>query len=508
MIIRVQGRDRTMRIEVSGATTAEEIKQKIDKRTGSQCSALLRNGEELRGSVEENSLENGEMLTAEYEVVRPDSSAPEEGAAKEASPKNTACQHGPSGMCANCMAEDSWVSTQFKERRSISQGAYEDYLRSKEKILRVETHLPDPCRSHKAEHRCNNCMPKEIFLARQPFRPVDHVEVHDKAIFEQILMEQREKGAQSVHFLVGRYSEYTEVPGGRRAEVFGRVTPQQRSLANGFIVDPSDRILNRSDSSLNRVLALLKMEIVGMVYTRISEDPVPFVSAFEVDFMAKMQNVFSEWEGGERKGSKFVSLVLAGTKTSSEIIEFMATHLGMELAMDGILQASSNPAEMAVRSIDVVWRDKEGSHTGNRMPVEYLVVRPTHGLTQNRKIFSIDTEREQFRRGTGLSKLKKHFQKKLTENSVCKLSLGAVSDLNVLLELEDLGLLQDELVECVVQQDGEKFNDCVLNNKFKELVDIAKDCKMCAEWDCNVCTLRNAPTAAICNACGFEKGSY
>lgn len=501
MILRVQGRDRTMRIEAHGQTTVEEIKAEINSRTNSICTMLLHNNREIHGTVEENKLENGEILTAEYEVVRAEEKP------KEVE-KPSGCQHGPSGMCGNCMAEDSWVSEQFKERRSISQGAYEEYLSSKDKVLRVSTHMPEICGSHRAEHRCNNCIPKEIFLAQQPFRPVDHIEVHDRTIIEQILMEQKEKNVQSVHFLVGRYSAYEEVPKGQKAEVFGKITPKQKGLLDGFIIDKNDPILKKKDNSVLKLLKALDMEIVGMVYTRVTKEPSPFISALEVAFIAQMQNIFGEWEGNERKGSRFATLILAGTDTSAEIVECMVTHLGMELSLDGILRGSKNPQEMAVKFVDVVWRDKDGAHTGSTMPVEYLVVRPTHGLTQNRGIFFLTSERGQFKRGMGISKLKKHFQKRLTDESVCQVSLQAVSDLEVLLELSDMNMLPEVLVECVKTQDNEKFRECVLNNELEDLVDIAKDCKERSSWICNMCTLQNISARTMCDACGFEKGSF
>ncbi|KAI5188762.1 nuclear protein localization protein 4 [Nematocida minor] len=510
MIIRVQGRDRTMRIEVVGTTTAEQIKEEINSRTKSVCTALLHNQKEMVGTVEENKMENGEVLTAEYEVVKePEAEdAPSEKASKDSAQENGVCHHGPSGMCSNCMAEDSWVSEQFKERRSISQGAYEEYLHSKLKCLQIETHLPPPCGTHRAEHRCNKCIPKEIYLAQQPFRPVDHIEVHDRAIIEQILIERKEKNVQSVHFLVGRYSEYTEVPKGCKAEVFAKIAPRQKGLTDGFLIDETDPILKGEDKSLNRVLRALNMQIVGMVYTRIMKEESPFISALEVAFIARMQNAFGEWKDGERKGSRFATLILSGVEASSEIYECMATHLGMELALDGLLQASENPLEMSVKSIDVIWRDKEGAHTGSKIPVEYLVVRPTHGLTQNKRLFCIDTKRNWFKRGMGVSKLKKHFQKSLTEESICQVSLQAFSDLDVLLELEDMGILPDSLLECVEKNDSELFKKNVLENKFDEIVDIAKDCKESLPWCCNMCTLQNAAFRTICEACGLDKGSY
>ncbi|EHY65402.1 hypothetical protein NERG_01848 [Nematocida ausubeli] len=504
MIIRVQGRDRTMRIEVLQTTTIAQIKEEVAKRVNSLCTDIMHNGKSIDGTVGENGLENGEMLSAEYEVEKP----AEEEKEPSLDEKNTLCSHGPSGMCSNCMAEDSWVSDQFKERRFISQGAYEEYLASKEKTLLIETHLPPACRTHRPEHRCNKCLPKEISLGQQPFRPIDHIEVHDRGILEQILIEQKEMNVQSVHFLVGRYSEYADVPNGRKAEVFTTITPNQKGLVDGFIIDPNDKMLTGSDESLKRVLDLLQMEIVGMVYTRITNDPTPYITALEIAFIAEMQNRFAEWAAEERKGSKFVTLILSGTSSSSEILECMVTHLGMELALDGLLQASVNPLEMSAKSVDVTWRDKEGSHTGSRIPVEYLAVRPTHGLTQNRGIFCINAEKSPFRRGMGLSKLKKHFQKRLSDESICQVSLRSVSDIEVLLELADMGVLSDELAACVSLADSERFKDDVLNGKLEELVDIAKDCREKTAWACNVCTLENPAGRTLCEACGFEKGSY
>ncbi|KAI5165939.1 nuclear protein localization protein 4 [Nematocida sp. AWRm78] len=515
MIIRVQGRDRTMRIEVEQATTIAQIMEEVSKRVNAPCVNILHNGKNIEGSVGDNNLENGEMLTAEYEIAKPAEEDPLPAQAQTPSEpaqtqtqKSSECSHGPSGMCSNCMSEDSWVSEQFKERRFISQGAYEEYLASKEKVLLIETHLPPACRTHRPEHRCNKCMPKEISLGQQPFRPIDHIEVHDRAIIEQILIEQKEKNTQSVHLLIGRYSEYPDVPKGRKAEVFARITPTQKGLLDGFIIDPNDKMLLGTDESLNRVLNLLQMEIVGMVYTRITKEPMPYISALEIDFIANMQNRFAEWAAQERKGSKFVTLILSGTPTSSEIVECMVTHLGMELSLDGVLHASVNRQEMSAKSVDMIWRDKEGSHTGSRIPVEYLAVRPTHGLTQNKSVFYIKTEKTPFKRGMGVSKLKKHFQRRLSDDSVCLISLAAVSDIEVLLELADMNILSDELVECVANKDTERFKDCVLNGRLEELVDIAKECKESSSWACNVCTLVNAPTRTLCDACGFEKGAY
>ncbi|OAG31560.1 nuclear protein localization protein 4 -like protein [Nematocida displodere] len=519
MIVRVQGRDRIMRIEVETGATIADLVAEINNRTGSVCTSLAREGKEVsQGSIAENGIEHGDMLTAEYEVQAqappPETSetpetpdTPETRATAKSSPAlHTGCTHGPTGMCANCAPEDSWLSQSFENRRFISQGAHEEFMVSQGRELYLQTHLPPLCKTHPSDGRCNRCMPKEIALTRQPFRAVDHIELHDRNLLEQLVSHYREKRTQMAVLLVGRYSEYTEVAKGVKAEVFATVHIEQKNLSDGFILNQSDRALCGKDESLNKLLSLLQMEIVGIAYTRLRETEIPFITGLEVDFITKLQNLFPDMDKGTNKGSKFVTLVISGSRTQSEIFEFMGTMLAMELVTDKLLKASESPTAMTIFPATALWTGSEGTKREHSIPVEYLVVRPTHGLTTNRTFFySVPGERAPFRRGQDTSALKKHFQKRMKDSTVNGLSLQAISDFQVLLALSDMGLLTDALVECVSSGDDLRFTDMIFNNETDSLLEITKECKEVSTWSCHTCTLLNASSHTICEACGIPK---
>jgi len=502
MIVRVQGRDRIMRIETSEGFSVEELIKEVNRRTGSVCTSLRMNGSQIaRGTLKENKIENGALIEAEYEVVQKDA-----GAVAERKIAKKGCLHGPEGMCPECAPEDSWNSASFENRRFISQKAYEEYLASQGKTLSLESHVATPCKTHPVGGKCNQCMERELAVTRQTFRPVDHVEIHDKAILEKMISEYIGQKTQSVALLIGRYSDYAEVAKGVKAEVFCSVEVEQKKLKNGFLVNPNDKILRKQDKAFSKVLEYLKMEVVGMVYTRISEKKLPFISSLEAEFIGKMQNMFGYAEGGVEKGSRFVTLIVSGTPASQEVVELSATNLAMELLRDGMVCASKRPEEMEMVSVPAVWTDREGMKRAHRVPVEYFVVRPTHGLTAGKGIFTARQERQPFKRGAGISALKKHIQKRVTEQSVERLSLGTVSDFQVLLELADLEIVTKELVECVLEKDEAKFVEGVLEGKYARLVEIAKECKEATKWACEVCTLENPSSNSACEACGIPKG--
>ncbi|KAI5189755.1 nuclear protein localization protein 4 [Nematocida sp. AWRm77] len=512
MILRVHGRDRIMKIELPDEASVECLVEEITSRAGSACTALSFEEKALTtGSLKDAGLQDGAILKAEYTVPCPEQASPAQEASKggekekEGQRAFSACKHGPSGMCDQCAPEDSWLSSSFENRRFVSQGAYEEYLASKDKELVMESHMPPLCRTHPASARCNKCLPKEIALTRQLFRPVDHVELHDTVILEQIIGEQREKGVQSVHLLVGRYSAYPEVAKGVKAEVFCLVQVEHKGLQNGFVINPEDGVLKGTDKSFSELLRLLGMEVVGMVYTRVSKEELPFISSLEVEFIGRMQNMFPYVDGGKHKGSRFVTLVIAGTAKTSEVMECSASHLAMELLQDGLLFSSKNPLEMEVHPVTAVWTDKEGSQVGHTVPVEYLVVRPTHGVTLGKGIFCTKKARGSFKRGQGLSALKKHFQKRITEGSVQGLSLEAVSDFQVLLELADMSVLTPELVQAVLSKDELGFMEGVIEGKYAALVEITKECEDLPAWSCEVCTLTNQPSSTVCDACGIPR---
>ncbi|KAI5181043.1 nuclear protein localization protein 4 [Nematocida sp. AWRm80] len=513
MILRVHGSDRIMKIEVESTFLIEDIKKEIENRVKSVCDSLEKNGQEIvNGTVEENGLLHGDILQAKYKVEKQESVEPER---KQESKLTSQCTHGPTGMCIHCAPEDTWSSVSFKDRRFISQGAYEDYLKSKGKSLEFHEHLPQACRKHPAKTKCNQCISLEIPVTRQVFRPVDHIEIHSKSIMEDLLMEVKETKRQKVCLLVGRYSEYTEVSKGIKAEVFEKIPLKHTSLTNGFILEDNS-VLEGEDKSINKVLSELGMTIVGMVYTRIFEEPKPFINALELQFITRMQNQFPEVDqsqksldgkqvNGSQKSSKFVTLVLAGTLENCELLEFSAAQLAMELEQQELLKASSNLLFMNVDPLMVAWKRETGMYKGNEIPIEYLIVRPTHGLTTDKSIFYLPSEKNRFKREMGVNKLQKHFQKRMTQEAVKGINLQMLSDLQVLLKLEDMNILPPNLISVILTQDKAKFTDMTLNGEFDSIVEIAKECKDIGNWSCNMCTLENPTTLQECDACGMPR---
>ncbi|KAI5171699.1 nuclear protein localization protein 4 [Nematocida sp. LUAm3] len=503
MIVRVHGKDRIMNIEVPEEASVDALKEKINERTGSICTSLLLAGKAIvQGTLLSNGIEHGVIVQAVYDVLMQQEEEKEEEK-KEVVKRSASCSHPSGGMCSSCAPEDSWLSDSFQNRRFLSQGAYEEFLASKDKTLQIESHLPPRCRTHGPDARCNKCLPKEITITSQIFRPVDHIEIDDRTILERLVSERKGSQKQVIYLLVGRYSEYSEVAKGVKAKVFGTLPIEYTGLKDGMVLNPNDDILCGKDASVRRVLSELNMEIVGMVFTRISEEKLSFISSLELLFIAAMQNRFPHMVNEINKGSRFVTLIISGTEGESEIIELCATNFAMELLYDGVVFASSNPGEVIVEPITAVWTGKEGATTGHTIPVEYLVVRPTHGLTSGNGLFSSDTLL--FKRGSGVSGVKKHFQKKITDSSIHGLSLRALSDLQLLIELADMNALPDTLISVILTQDEQKFTQSVLNGEFNSIVDLAKDCIPPEEWICQTCTLMNSASVTSCDACGLPK---
>jgi NPL4 family/NPL4 family, putative zinc binding region len=496
MILRVYGPDRMMRVEMVPGESIEDLGKEVSKRVGARVSRVSRekDGPGMSGTIESQGLENGDIVYADYEAVE---GKRERKKTKEADGE---CKHPKGGMCLECMPEEAWKSKAFENRNFISLGAYRDMLDARGEDLEMEGKL-ERCRRHGANVKCSQCMVKELQLKPQMFRAVDHIEFADRVVVDEIVSKWKASGKQFFAFLVGRYSENKDIPGGTTAEVVEAVYPRQRNFRDGFII-----LEEKVGEDVQRVLDALGLEVVGMLYTRIGVQE-RFISGLEVDFIASMQLGHLFVENGVERSSRFVTSVMKGDKSRCEVIEFMVSNQCMEWKRSEVIFPTENPEMLYgdADRVDIAWIEEGERREGPLFPVEYMLVRPTHGFLERAKRLFVGNRK--FSRGEGIPGIKKHFRDSFVEEKgVSNVSLACLSNLDVLIELVELGILESksDVFRAVREGDSAAVVGMVAGGKLEKLVELVKEVGG-GGWGCAVCTFHNTGGRDVCEMCGIPK---
>lgn len=550
MIIRVQGPDKIMRIEVETSLHVKELKKIIAARANTENPILtLADRKPMEeGNISDYNLENGSIIHAEYKVREKEE---EEGAAQgaeewraekgeEESSDEKKCDHPPSAVCLKCAAPDIWSQSLYKKAHInyLSFKAYREMLKSERKEdVELGSRLVAPCSNHGKGSKCASCMPTSLVLAPQPFRVVEHVEFSDRAMVDELIDKWRGTGKQVFGYLVGRYEPFEKVPEGVKASVSLIHFPTQTNFPDGFVIEED------MEDSAKRVIRDLGLEVLGMVYTDINRvdgkitsersECGYIVSSLEAKFIAEMQFERPFVVDGKARGSRFVTIIIAGDKSAggAEVSEYMVSNQCMELCRDGLIAPTQDPTlfartEKSYSHISEVYygldasEDAEEPHGEKRkriktvtadpyFPVEFMLVRLTHGFLEAPRGFLIGTK--SFHRESEVGGLKKHFKTNYQESEgVHNISLRCLSNFEVLLFLVEKDLLSEEdyarVVACVKSADQDGVVALLAGGHLAKLVELMRDNEN-KTWNCSVCTLLNNGARDTCEACGIPRQS-
>ena len=331
------------------------------------------------------------------------------------------CKHGDEGMCDYCSPIEPF-DEKYLEDNKIKHMSLHSYIKSlyseiKNPQMKELPILDEPdytvkrnCPSHAPypDGLCTKCQPSAIVLQRQKFRIVDHIEFQHSYIVENFIGYWRSTGYQRFGYLYGKYVPYDEVPLGIKAEVHAIYEPPQDCSVDGFelLADP---LL----PAVDRMSEILGLQKVGMIYSDLTDDGTNtgkvlnkrntdtfFVSGLETMFMAQMQlhnKSRCKHSSSGKFGSKFVTVIATGDENGGiALTEFQASNACMAMTDAGIIEASTDPSLVLVSECtntkyvpEVFYKYKNEYNVqvqqaaNPTFPVEYLLVRLTHGFPSN-----------------------------------------------------------------------------------------------------------------------------
>ncbi|KAI8850260.1 NPL4 family-domain-containing protein [Chytridium lagenaria] len=398
------------------------------------------------------------------------------------------CRHGDSGMCDYCMPLEPY-DAQYLETNKIKHLSYHSYLKQVTTAAKTVTPgnanfippldepffkvlVPCPSRTHNPFPLgiCTKCQPSSITLQTQNFRLVDHVEFESAEIVESFINFWRQTGYQRFGLLFGRYEQYTEVPLGIKVVVCAVYEPPQDCSSDMIqltLPDPNEEHAMKTARSLG-------LDLVGMIYTDLIDDGKGagtvvckrhqnsyFLSSAECIFSSQMQDFFphrTRYSATSKFGSRFVTCVVSGNAESQiDVSCYQVSNVGVALARDGIIEASTEPSLLRVRAsteehyvpeVFYKYKNEYGLMVQEAakptFPVEYLLVTLSHGFPQVPKpLFKSGATFPIENRG-GIEMQNMPALKRCLEGGNVSTSL---SNFHLLLYLRNLGILEESDLE-------------------------------------------------------------
>nr|AGE95800.1 protein involved in er translocation [Encephalitozoon cuniculi] len=447
-------------------------------------------------------LRNGQVLYVEYEKKR-DVPKPKQDCSKgiKREKDSMMCQHDSNAMCSNCAPLDPWDEKYYKDNmiKYLSFGSYCEMMKSKKKELGVESHSVGTCEDHGPHAKCNRCQEKNIILAPQVFRMVDHVEFDGKHLVENFIRNWRESGRQRFGFLVGRYMDHEMIPLGTKAVVSGIWEPEQEDYPDGFVIT----------GSMDAPFSGTGLEIVGMIYTDIlmergsvTSDKVAkgyFLSSLEIEFIAKMQLMHPHTvrDGGREMefGSRLATIVVTAEKDGSiGLQEYQVSNQCMALVKGGYILPTEDPRRfLATRDIFYRTKAEEAMVKADPyLPGEFFLVKLTHGCKPNPLFRSIDFIPKKFG------------DRKMAEYFGGDFSMERFSNFTLLTRIQGVFSNWKDLLKCIVERDEDKFRAISSSEDFKSFVSSMERYRSVG-WECKMCTFINEKNSCTCEMCNSTR---
>eukprot|EP00118_Oscarella_pearsei_P001929 m.8922 g.8922 ORF g.8922 m.8922 type:complete len:587 (+) comp20980_c0_seq1:21-1781(+) len=425
MIIRIQARGGTKRLEVSEHETTKGVYEKaaiafgVDKR----AFHLVKNREtkevmeiSSRKTLFSLGIPQGHMFYL-HEMKPVEEPVPERGSEvleddvdvllgkedgtikRERDPQ--LCHHGVNAKCVHCLPVEPFDENYLKSRDPpIKHLSFHSYVRKitsgvdKGKYAFLESSSgTGKIRGRQSEDEWKE-MASTITLKRQIYRHVDNILFEHPGIVDRFIDFWRKSGKQRIGYLYGRYEIHRDVPLGIKAVVSAIYEPPQES-SSGSVELLED---GRTDSA-NEVAGYLGLKRIGWIFTDLEPQSTDktlvkykrhgesyFLTAEECimagDFQLHHPNSCRLAPSGFF-GSKFVTVIVTGNEAGHIHFEgYQVSNQCASLVQDDYLVPTLDAPELGyIREStsecyipDVLYKEKEGYKVARPLPIEYLII--------------------------------------------------------------------------------------------------------------------------------------
>lgn len=398
MILRVQSKDGTRRIQAEPSYTLQRFLEKVisdfQLRTSDTFSLYRSPGlkDELTRlhlpmQLQHIPLNHGDMLYLAEK--KPSSAGAREPVAMVAGVQEEAvdcalaardgkinrqrdpqlCHHGSEAKCMNCAPLDPWDPRHLASfDPPIKHLSFHCYLRrltsgvDRGKFLNLEDlrcKIRENCLDHPPWPAgiCTKCQPSAVTLSRQPYRHVDNVMFDHPGIVDRFLDGWRLSGRQRAGLLLGQYTEYEDVPLGIRAVVSAVYEPPQESTRHSIelLEDPHQL-------AMQELATHLGLQQVGWIFTDLEPEGKDgkvaykrsvhshLLTAEECILAADLQNKHPNpcrHASSGYFGSKFTTLCVSGNEQHEvEIRGYQVSNQCMALVRDDCLVPTLDAKEL------------------------------------------------------------------------------------------------------------------------------------------------------------------
>ncbi|XP_039256624.2 nuclear protein localization protein 4 homolog [Styela clava] len=201
-------------------------------------------------------------------------------------------------------------------------------------------------------------LPTAITLNQQKFRHVDNIMFENREVADRFLNYWRNSGNQRMGFMYGRYTQHKEVPLGIRAEVCAIYEPPQESSANSLKIlpDPHQEIVEKVAKALG--LQKVGWIISDLVAEDRSKGTVKHFRDAETHFLTAEECITAAAFQNQHRnpcrlakdgtyGSKFATVVVSGDKEHHISFEgYQVSNQCMDLVRDGCLIPTLDAPEL------------------------------------------------------------------------------------------------------------------------------------------------------------------
>jgi nuclear protein localization protein 4 homolog len=402
------------------------------------------------------------------------------------------CTHSPDAVCSKCASLDPY-DKRFKEGKKtkyLSKTSYLEMLKDQSKQQQTFDYSIKKCQDHSENAKCAKCMEKMITLIPQIYREIDYVEFDSGEHVELFIKNWRDSGRQQFGLLIGRFSDHSDVPDGRKAIVSGIWMIEQENYPDGvFPMKVPDQFVSK------------ELDIVGMIYTDLfMKDQRLFSYKKSRNYILSGAELFFMHQIYAKTNKKSL-LNVCVTMCENESIcaeVYMLTEQFIALMDAKLLSMTTSPLyletsrEMSYNDINE-YKKQVPVKAFPLVPLEYFYVTCETGKRED-PIFSDFTVIEK----PNLRKLSGYF------NDCFEIS--KFKNFRLLMSLCNFLPIAGEIVDCIVLNDEQQFEKIQQRDEFVKFIAQLGEYRE-SRWNCSACTFLNESFATQCEICTTFKGS-